>query len=371
MMCPQPLKQILATTRAHWDRPEIRPAVRRNFEKVLNCRTPALGAEVFASETEKRLVYHTCKSRACPSCGHRATLLWQREQYAALPDIRYGSINFTMPDVLWPIFQRNRRLLHDLAVLGAAVIQQWVRARYGVRVLIMVVPHTFGRHLNFNSHLHILVSAGGLSEAEGRWISPLYYEKKALMHMWRFAVITYLREALGGGTLVSDFDTNGLKAVLKEQYERWWNIEITRFQSKWQFLRYAGRYARRPPVAQHRFVKITDQDVEFLTKDLKAKRVVTTRYPKEKFVDALADHVPDHYQHAIRYFGLLAPRSKGSTFAAVFALLGEKRRPRPPRLKWADSLRKHFGINPLVDSAGRPMHWVERLDGNMVTVRQP
>jgi hypothetical protein len=129
MICPQPLKQILTATRAHWDRPEFRPTVRRNFEKVLNCRTPALGAEIFASETEEKLVYHTCKSRACPSCGHRATLLWQREQAAALPDGPYVGINFTMPDVLWPIFQRNRRFLHDLAVLGAAVMRWTGRQR--------------------------------------------------------------------------------------------------------------------------------------------------------------------------------------------------------------------------------------------------
>ena len=95
----QPLKQILACARGHWDRPETRPAVRQNFEKVINCRTPALGAEVYASESEERLVYHTCKSRACPSCGHRATQLWQREQRTALPDIPYTGIVLTMPDV--------------------------------------------------------------------------------------------------------------------------------------------------------------------------------------------------------------------------------------------------------------------------------
>jgi len=39
-------------------------------------------------------------------------------------------------------------LLHDLPVLGAQVIQEWARARYGVRLMIVVIPHTFGRHLN-------------------------------------------------------------------------------------------------------------------------------------------------------------------------------------------------------------------------------
>jgi Transposase zinc-binding domain len=74
----QMLRQILEATRDLWDRPESRPAVRDNFLRMLNCRTAALGAEVYASPTgEETLFYHTCKSRACPSCGYRATLLWQ------------------------------------------------------------------------------------------------------------------------------------------------------------------------------------------------------------------------------------------------------------------------------------------------------
>jgi Transposase zinc-binding domain len=144
MRCREPLKQILVDTRDYWDHPGTRPAVRENFIRMINCRTPALGAEIFASSTEQKLVYHTCMSRACPSCGHRATLLWQRERWAALPDIRYAGIALTMPDVLWSIFQQNRHLFHDLPALGAAVIQQWVNVKFGARVLIVVIPHTFG-----------------------------------------------------------------------------------------------------------------------------------------------------------------------------------------------------------------------------------
>jgi hypothetical protein len=106
-----------------------------------------------------------------------------------------------MPDVLWPIFRQNRHLLHDLPKLGAAVIQQWARLKCGVRAPIMVIPHTFGGGLNFNSHLHILVSAGGLQQSEGRWVNSLVFDedrdKGKLMRMWRFAVITYLRAAPG------------------------------------------------------------------------------------------------------------------------------------------------------------------------------
>ncbi len=361
MHIEQPLKQILSSTRGNWDRPESRDAVRKSFARMIDCRTPALGAEVYASETEEKLVYHTCKSRSCPSCGHRATQLWQREQWTALPDIPYAGIVLTMPDVLWPILQQNRPLLHDLPALGAAVIQQWVKARYGVCVLVMVVQHTFGRRLNFNPHLHILVSAGGLQEAEGRWIAPLTFEKQALMHMWRYALITYLREAIRANVLRSELAAEELKRILTTQYERWWNIKVTGLMSKQHFLGYAGRYIRHPPIAQHRFVTITNQEVQFLRKDLKLKRQVLTRYSIEEFVAILAEHVPDRYRHGMRHFGLLAPRCKGRTSAALFALLGQVKRPRPRRLGWAISLRKHFGVDPLIDRRGQSMHWVGRL----------
>ena len=354
------LKQILEATRDLWDRSETRPAVRENFARMLDCRTPVLGAEVYASEDEEKLVPHTCKSRACPSCGYRATLLCQREQSVALPDIPYAGIVLTMPNVLWSIFRENRHLLHDLPALGADVIQQWVKARYGVRVLIMVVQHTFGGDLKFYPHLHILVSAGGLQESEGRWLARLRFDKSALMPMWRYAVITYLRAALKANVLASSLEAKELWHTFTTQYERWWHIYIDRLMSKRHFLGYAARYVRRPPIAQRRLLKVTDREVEFLTKEGRTKRLVKIRYSLEEFIAALAVHVLDRYRHAIRYFGLLAPGAKSRTSAALFAILGQQKRPRPKRLSWRNSLLRYFGVDPLIDSRGQVMHWVGR-----------
>ena len=111
---PRPLRQVLEMHREVWDCDETRPSVREAFSKVIDCGTEALGAEVFASDREERVLYHTCKSRACPSCGYQATRAWQRDQWGELPDIPYAHVCLTMPDVLWPLFQRNRHLLHDL-----------------------------------------------------------------------------------------------------------------------------------------------------------------------------------------------------------------------------------------------------------------
>ena len=72
-----------------------------------------------------------------------------------------------------------------------------------MRLIILVIPHTFGRHLNFNCHLHVLVSEGGLDADGTAWRrAPL--DRKALMPMWRYAVITYLRAAYRMGVLKTD-----------------------------------------------------------------------------------------------------------------------------------------------------------------------
>jgi hypothetical protein len=224
----------------------------------------------------------------------------------------------------------------------------------------MVVPHTFGRRLNFNSHLHTLVSAGGLQESGGCWVTGLHFEKTELMRMWRYAVVTCLGEALRAQVLKSDFEDERLRVILTTQSERWWSIHLAHFTSKAQFLRYAGRYIRRLPIAQHRFVKITDREVHFWRKDLKLKQWVLTRYSVNEFVAALAEHVPDRYRHAIRYFGLMAPGTKSRTSAALFALLGQNKRSPPLPLGWAASVRRDFGRDPLLDSSGKRMRWVSR-----------
>jgi hypothetical protein len=243
--------------------------------------------------------------------------------------------------------------------LKTLVINQWTKMKYRARVMTMVVPHTFGSQLNFNPHLHILTSAGGLHEVEGRWIPHLRFDKSKLMHMWRYAVITLLRQAIAAGVLRSEIESYQLKATLAEQY-RWWSVHVDYFQSKTHFLRYAGRYVRRPPIAQHRFSKIADREIQFWYKDKRTKMRATVRYSTEEFIDMLAEHVPDHYEHSVRKFGLLAPRAKAHTTAAIFLFLGQRMRPRPRRLGWAFSVQRDFGVNPLLDSGGRIMQWAGR-----------
>ena len=188
-----PLKEILSQTRSYWDWDEIRPAVRKVFGKALQCRTAELGAEVYSSQNQELILYHTCKSRACPSCGYRANVQWLRERWAALADTLYKGVTFTMPNLLWPLFRDNPPLAKALSALAAEVIQARVSVKYGLRVGVIALLHTFNGELKFNSHVHTMVTGGGLHGSSDIWVSRVYYDRDLLMKAWRKAVIALLR----------------------------------------------------------------------------------------------------------------------------------------------------------------------------------
>jgi hypothetical protein len=148
--------------------------------------------------------------------------------------------------------------------------------------------------------------------------------------------------------------------LLTAQEHRDWIIHIQSLANTKHFLRYAGRYIRRPPIAQRRIKNISSDTVEFDYKNKKTGLEVVTCTLQE-FIDRWAQHIPKRYSHLARYFGLFAPRTDACLSALVFARLGQKRRPRPRKVSWAWSIEKHFGFDPLLDKRGQRMKWVRRL----------
>jgi hypothetical protein len=356
----EPLRRILEKTRLYWDHEGVPWHVRAAFRKVLQCHTPALGAEVFASENGELTVYHTCKSRACPSCGYWATKRWIPERVAALPPVPYKGITFSMPDVLWRVFSQNRVLADALPVLAANAIESLIMAKHGLRTGVIAFLHTFNGELKFNSHVHTMATAGGWRISSGSWVPSVYYHPDILMRLWRDAVLNLLRTALRAGRLRTTMTVDEMEAMLIEQ-KRWWSVKIQSLDSVEHFFQYGGRYARRPVIAQRRITEIDERTVEFSAKDKYSRKIVQIRCSLENLVDLWAQHILKHYKHAVRYFGLFAPRSVNRMFDRIFSSIGCKRRPHPAPPHWAESLKQMTGRDPLLDSTGQQMRWVRHL----------
>jgi hypothetical protein len=247
-----------------------------------------------------------------------------------------------------------------LPVLAAKTVEAWVRAKFGVAVGVIAIPHTFNGRLEFNAHVHVMVTAGGL-KTSGDWVPSVYYDIDALTRYWRRGVIRLLRASLRAGRLITESPAQAIEEQLIHQENRWWSVKLQSLGSKEHFLRYAGRYARRPPIAQRRIIGISQQQIEFLAKDRRLRRHVIVCLTPKEFLAAWTQHIPERYEHAVRSFGLFAPRVIGNNSAAVFAILGQSAKRRPKPVSWRVSIIRDFGWDPLLDRQGNRMSWTRRL----------
>jgi hypothetical protein len=264
-----------------------------------------------------------------------------------------------MPDVLWPFF-RDRRLARLLPVLAAKTVEAWARARFSLKIGVIAIPHTFNGRLEFNAHVHVMVTAGGL-ETSGRWLSSVYYDVDALTKYWSRGVIRLLRASFRTGRLATNMRAEQVEQEFLRQENRWWSVKLQSLGSKEQFLRYAGRYARRPPIAQRRITGISKQEITFCAKDRRLRRQVIVRLTPKEFLAAWTQHIPERYEHAVRSFGLFAPRAIGNSAAALFSVLAQSPRRRPTPLSWNSSIKRDFGWDPLIDHKGNRMTWTRRI----------
>jgi Putative transposase len=67
-----------------------------------------------------------------------------------------------------------------------------VSAKHGLRVGVIAILHTFNGKLEFNSHVHTMITGGGLHGSSGIWSPRVYYDKDRLMKAWQKAVIALL-----------------------------------------------------------------------------------------------------------------------------------------------------------------------------------
>jgi hypothetical protein len=139
------LAEILKIGKEYWKTIDQRTEVLREFAKVCECGTIALGAEEFRSSRETRIVYHTCKSKMCPRCGRKATTEWLRQTFVDLPDASYVHITFTMPDLLWGVYNQHKELEHHLPALAAWAIEEWAWRSNKVELIVVAIDHSFGK----------------------------------------------------------------------------------------------------------------------------------------------------------------------------------------------------------------------------------
>lgn len=179
---------------------KLRPVIIKEVEKMLACRDPLKsGYHKYTCESHPEvevIVPHTCKSRFCSSCGTLAVNNWIDLATSRFLDAPHHHIVFTIPEQLRNVFLYDRSLLNILFTASARTVLDWCQHTGGYLPGNCSVIHTFGSQLNFNPHIHMLVTSGGLSNDRSRFIANSHIPWNMLKARWKYHVVTLLKPKL-------------------------------------------------------------------------------------------------------------------------------------------------------------------------------
>ena len=147
---PRPLKHLFTANQC-WtsflDAGGLRDIGVEAVTKMLACGTRILDVKEYNCDKPDcphvRYVTNSCGSRACPSCGKKATDLWTATQLNRLPDCDWVHLVFTLPDTLWPVFESNRWLLNNVCCLAVENLLYAARKRGAGTRYLLRHPHVW------------------------------------------------------------------------------------------------------------------------------------------------------------------------------------------------------------------------------------
>lgn len=328
---------------------KIRDVVKKEVKKFISCGTKQNGYSFYECEKCGNYAYvpFTCKSRFCPSCGINASINRAEVMPNRCLDVPHRHVTFTIPDSLWPYFQKNRYLLNDLFDAASYTLLSWFKgiSKYENFIPgIIATLHTFGRDLKWNTHIHILVTEGAMGKLTS-W--------KAFNHfpylMLRKRFMTKLLFNLSKHIKSQDFKK--LKNDLYKQKINGFYVHAPKnYNSNFKLsLAYVTRYAGRPAMAESRIINYDGEFVTFWYNRHEDDKRIEEKVNVFDFIKKLIIHIPNKGFNIIRYYGIYSmKKSKTEHLKRIKEKLTKP-------LKWIDKLFLHFKCNPLKCSCGNTL----------------
>jgi len=342
----------------------LRPVVPRTVEAYLDCGRLFGGfARLRCPKCKgEHLLAFSCQTRNfCPSCqAKRAALFAEKMESEILAPVPHRHVVFTVPKALRGLFERERKLLGLLPRCAFRAVRLLYQEHFDRRDALpgMVASiQTFGSTLNFNPHVHALVTEGVL-EHGGAFLPLTAPDLAALDELFRRLVLAALVKAqrLSEGfrdRLLtwrhSGFSVYGAQVVLPEETAR---------------IAHLARYATRPPLAQQRVRKRDEGTYLLETTSDPATGATQLALDPLDLIHRLAQQIPDPRQHLVRYYGAYANRARrlfraadeeeegggagGPKLDADALADPESEFASARRQSWARLLRKVLEVDPLL-----------------------
>jgi len=328
------------TERFQPDYGSLRAEVLQVYDEYLNCGLLSNGvARVYCDSCKHSLlVAFSCKKRGvCPSCSVKRAVKFAEHIYAEVLEREpHRHIVFSIPKRLRVYFRYDRKLCSILFRAAWWSIASQVNTEQASPGLILTLQ-TAGESLNFNPHLHGLIS-DGVFAADGT-PSPLpALDLEVVTRVFAEGVLAEFAKR----ELITD---EVMRQILSQEHSGFsvWLGEP--FQDE-QSDKFVARYVERGPLSLEKLA-VTGAGVSYTTKD-----GATHEFDPLEFLARLSAHIPNSYESITRYYGYYSCRARGERKKREAQSQVSKIEPLPessrkPSSSWAACIKQIYEIDPL------------------------
>jgi hypothetical protein len=289
--------------------PSMPARQREVLERLLRCRTPALGGQLFACPDcgAHHFRYHSCNDRHCPLCGQTDADAWlARQESRLLLPTSYFLVTFTLPEALRQWMRSHPKAGYDLLFqTSAQALQDLARnpKRMGASLAMLGILHTWSRTLIYHPHIHYLVPGGGLSldqrqwvPAKGKFLLPVFPLSDHFRHLFYQALQKH--------------HPDEWRRLPGKIWKQRWVVHSQAVGSGQRALQYLSRYIFKTATGNRPLKRLPDGRVRWPYRDGATGQPAHQNLTPEELLRRFLQHVLPSGYHRVRLFGWFHPASR-------------------------------------------------------------
>jgi len=334
-----------------------RPNALKELHKVIDCHNKDLGCSVYQCPECHDFVFigHTCKSRACSSCGYKYknervenilqtayncvhrqivfTIAEELRNYFLYPYDRINILYKAVRDTIYSIF--NESFKYNKNTKKTKKYINKIKSIPGFFAFL----HTFGRDLKWNPHIHILIAEMKLCD-NGLISKVEYFDFNALSKRFQKILLDLLEKEIG-----PSFKKEKINSYKNHDKGFYVYAEKKKFKNLKEGIEYVTRYCGRVPISENRIVNYDGENVTFCYNAHEDGKYHEKTVSAIDFIKLIIKHlVPEQFK-IIRYYGFYRKKHKLHNKLKLL-IEKEKRHIRKQLLKYQMSILKNFNRNP-------------------------
>ena len=296
-----------------------RPNANKEVHKMINCSLHNLGASVYVCPNDNEIYFchHTCKSKLCSSCGIKSQTKVTQNILEKCIKTKHRHITFTVPEVLTIWFKND--LYSDNLLFEAvndtlySIVNGKVKKnrKYSWKYSpgFFAFLHTFGRPLNFNPHIHVII-AEQVCDKHGNIKNFNYFNYDALSKRFMKVLLDKMEKYFGK----SLFKSTKNEMYLKYKNGFYVNNKLEddgyKFNSIEELIRYVTRYCARPVIAESRILNYDGKYVTWYYSDHTYEDYHQVKDSALLFISKIIRHLLPSNFKSIRSYGFYNKSSK-------------------------------------------------------------